>query len=116
MVKLFWRYLMLDKIYNFFKVVSLAKYNELEHKYNKLKINYDRLKMDYERLQDKPDHQAHKIEHLEQRISEVERTNRLLMRGLGIDEFTRVLQEAELKENRKNKSKNKLKGSEKIYE
>lgn len=53
---------------------------------------------------------------MEQRISEVERTNRLLMRGLGIDEFTRVLQEAELKENRKNKSKNKLKGSEKIYE
>lgn len=115
MVKLFWRYVMLNKIYNFFNVVSLAKYSELEHQYNTLRIEFDRLKMEYERLRNKPDEQAFKIEQLEKRIAQVERTNQLLMRGLGIDEFTRVLQEAEDKEKRRYK-KNKSKGSEKTYE
>ena len=115
MVKLFWRYVMLNKIYNFFKVDSLAKYSELEHQYNTLRIEFDRLKMEYERLRNKPDEQAFKIEQLEKRIAQVERTNQLLMRGLGIDEFTRVLQEAEDKEKRRYK-KNKSKGSEKTYE
>ena len=114
MVKLFWRYVMLDKIYSFFKVVSLSKYTELEHQYNTLRIEFDRLKMEYERLRNKPDEQTFKIEQLEKRIAQVERTNHLLMRGLGIDEFTRVLQEAEDKEKRR--YKNKSKGSEKIYE
>lgn len=107
---------MLDKIFNFFGVVSKWKYEELEKKYNVLRIEYDKLKMEYENLRRKPDEQLYKIEKLEKRVAEVERTNQLLMRGLGIDEFARVLQEAEAKENRKYKSKNKSKGSEKAYE
>lgn len=81
-------------------------------KYNSLKIEYDRLKMDYKNLEDKPDKQLFRIEQLEKRIADVERTNRMLLRGLGVDEFTRVLQEAEQTEKRKNKSKSKTKKQE----
>lgn len=98
---------MLEKIHKFFNVVSMKKYEELERKYNTLRMEYDRVKTEYARLQEKPDKQAYKIEQLEKRVAEVGRTNSLLMRGLGIEEFARVLQEEEEKENRRKKNKNK---------
>lgn len=117
MVKFSWRCEMILKWFcNTFKLVTKQVYIDLEHEYNRLKMEYDRLKMEYERLQNKPNEQAYKMEQLEKRIAQVERTNTLLLRGLGVDEFARVLQEAEARESRKNKSKNKIKGSEKTYE